>query len=89
MSASAVSVVDESVGEPAAEAKTKEEAPTHHLRNPCRVLPAQARFVSFSSDSRYKPVVEGSVHGIMVVADLRPSEEAQVLLPLLLVFFVV
>jgi 26S proteasome regulatory subunit N2 len=86
MSASAVSMMDEPHGEAAVESKSKEEASSHHLRNPCRVLPSQARFVSFSSDSRYKPVVQGSVHGIMVVADLRPSEEAQVLICMLSIF---
>ena len=80
MTASAMSVVEESAGEAAAEPK-KEEALSHILRNPCRVLPSQARFVGFASDSRYKPVVQGIVHGIIVVADLRPSEEAQVLSP--------
>jgi 26S proteasome regulatory subunit N2 len=77
MTASAMSVVEESAGEAAAEPK-KEEALSHQLRNPCRVLPSQARYVGFASDSRYKPVVQGIVHGIIVVADLRPSEEAQV-----------
>jgi 26S proteasome regulatory subunit N2 len=79
-------MMDEPHGEAAVESKSKEEASSHHLRNPCRVLPSQARFVSFSSDSRYKPVVQGSVHGIMVVADLRPSEEAQVLICMLSIF---
>jgi 26S proteasome regulatory subunit N2 len=77
MTASAISAVEDAAGESAVEPK-KEEAPSHHLRNPCRLLPSQARFVSFSSDCRYKPVVEGIVQGIMVVADLRPGEEAQV-----------
>ncbi len=77
MSASAISAVEDAAGEAAVEPK-KEEAASHHLRNPCRVLPSQSRFVSFSSDCRYKPVVQGLVQGIMVVADLRPSEEAQV-----------
>ena len=81
MSASAVSVAEEAAGESAVEPKSKEEAPCHLLRNPCRILPSQSRFVSFPSDSRYKPVVQGGVHGIMVVADHRPSEEAQVLDP--------
>jgi len=77
--ASTVSMMEEPAGDAAAEPKVKEEAASHVLRNPCRVLPSQARFVTFSSDSRYKPVVQGSAHGIMVVSDLRPSEEAQVL----------
>ena len=86
MSASVMSVVEESA-EAGAEPK-KEEAPSHFLRNPSRVLPAQSRFVSFTSDSRYKPVVQGLVHGIIVVADLRPGEDAQVLCALILSCFV-
>ena len=81
-----MSVVEESA-EAGAEPK-KEEAPSHFLRNPSRVLPAQSRFVSFTSDSRYKPVVQGLVHGIIVVADLRPGEDAQVLCALILSCFV-
>lgn len=83
MSASAVSVAEESFGESAVEPKSKEEAASHLLRNPCRVLPAQARFVNFPSDCRYKPVVQGCVHGIIVVADHRPNEEAQFVVPVI------
>lgn len=47
------------------------------LENPCRVLKAQEEYMSFEvtgeGESRYKPVVDGRVSGIVVVADRKPE----------------
>lgn len=48
------------------------------LENPCRVLDAQEELMSWEvtgePESRYKPVVEGRMRGIVMMRDQRPGE---------------
>jgi len=42
--------------EKADEEKVPEEDPTHILKNPCRVLRTQQKFLEYLEDNRYKPI---------------------------------
>lgn len=60
-----------------AETKTKKakEAASFSLSNPCRLIPAQVRFLSLPAEGRYTPVrTRGNPMGILVLRDSEPSQ---------------
>jgi hypothetical protein len=54
--------------------KKEEEAPTHMLDNPARVVPDQEKLVSFTPTSRWQPLrPHNPVSGILVLRDTTPG----------------
>lgn len=61
------------VGEPAKPGKAP-EALLHRLENPCRVTPAQQKFVALEEGSRWRPIHPARpLTGIIVFKDLQPG----------------
>ena len=56
------------------DAMKSEETQEEMKMNPCRIVPAQENLVKFPSGSRYVPVKPGSVSGLLVLRDTRPTE---------------
>ena len=55
-------------------AEKKEEAPTHQLSNPARIVPAQESLVSFPKGSRWQPLQSvPAIAGILVLRDAQPG----------------
>ena len=46
-----------------------------------RVVPAQLKHIQFKSDSRYSPVKQENVGGIIMLIDKKPEEEEDLLQP--------
>lgn len=60
-------------GEPAKPSKAP-EALSHRLDNPCRVTPAQQKFVALEEGSRWRPIHPARpLTGIIVFKDLQPG----------------
>ena len=60
-------------GEPAKPGKAP-EALSHRLDNPCRVTPAQQKFVALEEGSRWRPIHPARpLTGIIVFKDLQPG----------------
>ncbi|PXF44863.1 26S proteasome non-ATPase regulatory subunit 1-like [Gracilariopsis chorda] len=57
-------------------------APYTVLENPCRVLPAQEKYISWDvtgeSEQRYEPIISGRVSGIVMVRDRKPDLEEEI-----------
>ncbi|KAK9829302.1 hypothetical protein WJX72_005032 [[Myrmecia] bisecta] len=60
----------------AGEAK-KEEAPSHELSNPARVLPKQQRFVQWPKGGRWQPLKQGAAGGIVLLKDTKPGQPVE------------
>jgi len=57
-----------------AEMAEAEKLTSEIMDNPCRVLPAQERFISGLAGSRYVPVMPWRKSGIIVLRDTKPDE---------------
>jgi len=55
---------------------TEKEPASEILQNPARVVPAQAKYISWDPESRYQPVKKGKTAGILMLRDQKPGEEA-------------
>ena len=61
-------------GEPAKAPSKAPEALSHRLDNPCRVTPAQQKFVALEEGSRWRPIHPARpLTGIIVFKDLQPG----------------
>ncbi|CAN8069150.1 unnamed protein product [Agarophyton chilense] len=64
------------------ESKKKLPAPYTILDNPCRVLPAQEKYITWDvpgvAEQRYEPVVSGRVAGIVMMRDTKPDSEEEI-----------
>lgn len=74
---------DKKVSEDKASKDQKEKvAPYTVLENPCRVLPAQEKYISWEvtgeSEQRYEPIIGGRVSGIVMVRDRKPDLEEEI-----------
>jgi len=56
------------------EEKVPEEDPTHILKNPCRVLRTQQKFLEYIDDNRYKPILASRKRGYVFLEDSKPDE---------------
>lgn len=56
--------------------EVKDEPNEETLKNPSRVLPAQAKVIQFLPDSRFVPVI-GKTFGVIVLRDVRPDVKMQ------------
>lgn len=54
--------------------KPKKEPDFTRLENMSRIVPAQAKAVSFLQESRYAPVKKGQVSGVIMLMDSKPNE---------------
>ncbi|OBZ82826.1 26S proteasome non-ATPase regulatory subunit 1 [Choanephora cucurbitarum] len=61
--------------------KKKKEENFEILENMARVVPAQLKHIQFKSDSRYSPVKQENVGGIIMLVDKKPEEEEDLLQP--------
>ncbi|KAI8327260.1 armadillo-type protein [Blakeslea trispora] len=61
--------------------KKKKEENFEILENMARVVPAQLKHIQFKSDSRYSPVKQENVGGIIMLIDKKPEEEEDLLQP--------
>ena len=52
----------------------EEEEPTHILKNPCRVLRTQVKYIQYLDDNRYKPILTNRKRGYVFLQDTKPSE---------------
>eukprot|EP00178_Gracilaria_changii_P017261 TRINITY_DN4934_c0_g1_i1.p1 TRINITY_DN4934_c0_g1~~TRINITY_DN4934_c0_g1_i1.p1 ORF type:complete len:1095 (-),score=205.03 TRINITY_DN4934_c0_g1_i1:3303-6587(-) len=63
------------------DSKKKAPAPYTILENPCRVLPAQEKYITWDvpgvAVQRYEPVVKGRVAGIVMMRDRQPDMEEE------------
>ncbi|KAI0563387.1 26S proteasome regulatory subunit RPN2 [Gracilaria domingensis] len=63
------------------DSKKKSPAPFTVLENPCRVLPAQEKYITWDvpgvAEKRYEPVVNGRVAGIVMMQDQKPDLEEE------------
>ncbi|OII73307.1 proteasome cyclosome repeat family protein [Cryptosporidium andersoni] len=44
------------------------------LQNPCRVLPAQVKYIEYLPDSRYVPIFPKQMSGFILLRDTKPDE---------------
>jgi len=56
------------------EEKVPEEDPTHILKNPCRVLRTQQKFLEYLDDNRYNPILRDRKRGYVFLEDSKPDE---------------
>ena len=56
--------------------EAKDEPNEEVLKNPSRVLPAQAKFIKFLPDNRYVPVIQRT-YGFVVLRDSQPEVKMQ------------
>ncbi|KAL7631720.1 UNVERIFIED_CONTAM: hypothetical protein RMT77_017975 [Armadillidium vulgare] len=63
------------------EEKKKEEPSFDTLNNPARVMKQQLKVVRLSESSRYKPVKDLSIGGIIVMRDLKPNLTEELVQP--------
>ncbi|KAG2199130.1 hypothetical protein INT47_009869 [Mucor saturninus] len=61
--------------------KKKKEENFEILENMARVVPAQLRHIAFKDDSRYTPVKQEHVGGIIMLVDRKPEEEEDLIQP--------
>ncbi|KAI9360703.1 armadillo-type protein [Pilaira anomala] len=61
--------------------KKKKEENFEILENMARVVPAQLRHIAFKEDSRYVPVKQENVGGIIMLVDRKPDEEEDLIQP--------
>jgi 26S proteasome regulatory subunit N2 len=54
------------------EEKKEEEPSFQELKNPTRVLKQQETKISYTSDSRYKPVLESRYGGFVILREIKP-----------------
>merc|ERR1712224_1074961 len=66
----------EAAGEVTQRRDTEKEPASEILQNPARVVPAQAKYISWDPESRYQPVKKGKTAGILMLRDQKPGEEA-------------
>ncbi|KAI8983856.1 armadillo-type protein [Pilobolus umbonatus] len=71
---------DEKKEERKVQKKRKEES-FEILENMARVVPAQLKHIAFKEDSRYVPVKQENVGGIIMLRDNKPSEEEDLIQP--------
>ena len=60
------------------EKKVQEEPEFQELRNPTRVVKQQETKVSYSSEGRYKPVLETRFGGFVILKEINPLGEGEV-----------
>ncbi|KAI8080599.1 armadillo-type protein [Thamnidium elegans] len=61
--------------------KKKKEENFEILENMARVVPAQLKHIAFKEDSRYIPVKQQHVGGIIMLVDRKPDEEEDLIQP--------
>lgn len=61
--------------------KKKKEENFEILENMARVVPAQLKHIAFKEDSRYTPVKQENVGGIILLVDRKPEEEEDLIQP--------
>ncbi|CAG8546793.1 14325_t:CDS:10 [Funneliformis mosseae] len=61
--------------------KKKKEESFEILENMARVLPEQLQYITFKDKSRYVPVKQGIVGGILMMIDNSPDEPEELILP--------
>ncbi|KAJ7353954.1 26S proteasome non-ATPase regulatory subunit 1, partial [Desmophyllum pertusum] len=63
--------------------KMEEEEPDFELlENPARVLPAQLKVISLPEDSRYMPLKQVNIGGIVMMTDSKSDEPEDLIEPL-------
>lgn len=71
----------ESKTEPKAEVKAKPEPNFELLSNPARVVKPQLKLLSMPEGSRYRPIKDITIGGIIMVTDTKSSEEEELVEP--------
>ncbi|OZJ04186.1 hypothetical protein BZG36_02160, partial [Bifiguratus adelaidae] len=61
--------------------KKKKEDNFQILENLQRVVPQQLKYITFKKDSRYMPIKQANVGGILLMKDTRPDEEQDLIVP--------
>ena len=61
--------------------KKVEDPAFENLQNPARVMTQQLKFISMPSESRYKPIKDLGVGGIMLMSDLKSSDPEEIVEP--------
>ncbi|KAI8097880.1 armadillo-type protein [Gilbertella persicaria] len=61
--------------------KKKKEENFEILENMARVVPAQLKHIQFKTESRYSPVKQENVGGIIMLMDKKPEEEEDLIQP--------